>query len=88
MEAEGLVTETWSKDRALLVEVTDVADVKAREPDIQVDNDVGDVTRAPVVTEMSRSWCEHGTLALERVNCSTILLWCSSRASVVSTMSA
>ena len=32
-----------SNDRALPVEVADVADVKVRNPDIRVDNDVDDV---------------------------------------------
>ena len=52
----GWITETWSNDRALLVEVTDVADVQVRKPDIRVDNDVGGVTTAPVLTELSRSF--------------------------------
>ena len=43
--------ETWSNYRALLVEVTDVADVQVRKADIRVDNDVDDVTTAPVLTE-------------------------------------
>ena len=68
----GWITETWSNYRALLVEVTDVAVVKVRKPDIRVDNDVGDVTTAPALTKLSRSWCEHDTLALERVNCTII----------------
>ena len=62
----GWITETWSNDRALLVEVTDVADVQVPKPDIRVDNDVA--TTAPVLTDLSRSWCEHDTLALERGN--------------------
>ena len=69
----GWIMETWSNYRVLLVEVTDVADVQVRKADIRVDNDVDDVTTAPVLTELSRSWCEHDTLAVERVNCTIIL---------------
>ena len=69
----GWITETWSNYRALLVEVTDVADVQVRKPDIQVDNDVGDVTTLPVFTELSPSWCECDAFAFERVNCTIIL---------------
>ena len=65
------ITETLSNDQQrdlnTLVEVTDVADVQFRKPDIRVDNDVGDVTTAPVLTELSRSWCEHETISLESV---------------------
>ena len=62
----------WAAD-ALLVEVADVADVQVRESDIQVDNDVDDVTTAPDLTKLSRSWCEHDTLALESVYYAIIL---------------
>ena len=40
----------------------DVADVQVQKPDIRVEDDVGDVTTAPVLTELSRSSCEHDTL--------------------------
>ena len=72
-ERLGWITETLGNDCALLVEVTDVADVQVQKPDIRVDNDVGDVTTAPVHTELSRSWCEHDTIVLERVNYTIIL---------------
>ena len=39
----------WSNDRALLVEVADVADVQVRKSDIRVVADVDDVTTAPVL---------------------------------------
>ena len=56
-------------------------------PDIRVDSDVGDVTTAPVLTELSRSWCEHETISLESVYCTIIsttflvvvLEWCERR---------
>ena len=40
---------------------------KVRESDIRVDTDVDDVTTATDLTKLSRSWCEHDTLALESV---------------------
>ena len=63
----GWITETLGNDRALLVEVADVADVQVRKSDIRVDSDVDDVITAPVLTELSCSWCEHDALALESV---------------------
>ena len=69
----GWITETLGNDRALLVEVADVADIQVRESDIRVDTDVDDVTTATDLTKLSRSWCEHDTLALESVYFSIFL---------------
>ena len=70
----GWITETTlSKDRVLLVEVADVADPQVRKSDFRVVADVDDVTTAPDLTELSRSWCELDTLALESVYCTIIL---------------
>ena len=63
----GCITETLGNDRALLVEVADVADVQVRK------SDVDDVTTAPALTELSRPWCEHDTFALESACCTVVL---------------
>ena len=62
----GWVTKTLGDDRVLLVEVADVADVQVRKLDIRLVANVDDVTTAPGLTELSRPWCDHETLALER----------------------
>ena len=67
------ITETLGSDRALLVELADVADVQVRKSDVRVDADVDDVTTAPALTELSRSWCEQDTLASESVYYTIIL---------------
>ena len=69
----GLVgSRTLGNDRALLVEVADVADLQVRKSDARIDTDVDDDITAPALTELSRSWCEHDTLALESVHSTNI----------------
>ena len=72
-EWPGWITETLSKDRSLLVEVANAAGVQVRKSDLRVVADVDDVITAPDLTKLSRSWCEHDTLALESVYCAIIL---------------
>ena len=72
-ECLGWITETLGNDHTLLVEVPDAADVQVQKSDIRVDADVDDVTTAPALTELSRSWSEHDTLALESVYQTIIL---------------
>ena len=68
----GWITETLGNDRVLLIEVADVADVQVGKSDVRIDTDVDDVITAPDLTELSRSWCEHDTLALESVHSTNI----------------
>ena len=67
----GWITKTWRNYRTLLVDVTDVAEMQTSEN--QSTDNVNDVITAPDLTKLSRSWCEHDTLALESVYYTIIL---------------
>ena len=59
-QSVGRITETF-------------ADVQVPKSDVRVVAGVDDGTTAPAITELSRSWCEHDTLALESVYQTIIL---------------